>query len=235
MTPANPELQAVLWDFDGTLADTEQFWIAAEYDLVAELGGTWSHEHAMALVGKALTFDGQYILDVTGRTDLTPEWVVEQLLSRVVRAIERQPIPWRPGAVELLAGIRAAGIPCVLVSASYRVLLEAGVRQLPAGSFSALICGDEVRHGKPHPEPYLLGAKAVNADPRYCVAIEDSPTGAASANAAGALVLGVHNLVELPAAPRRVLLPTLEGVDVQQLRDLLRDQAAAGVTQGARQ
>ena len=116
---ATPEpLAAALWDFDGTLADTEPLWIAAEYELVDDLGGTWSQAHAEQLVGNALIDSGTYILDVAGRTDLTPEWVVEQLVDRVAVALQTMEIPWRPGARDLLRSFAEAGVPCALVSAS---------------------------------------------------------------------------------------------------------------------
>ncbi len=63
-------------------------------------------------------------------------------------------MPWRPGALELLTSLRDAGVPCALVSASYRVLLDAALGQLPAGTFAVSVAGDEVSQGKPHPEPY---------------------------------------------------------------------------------
>ena len=90
-------LAAALWDFDGTLADTEPLWVAAEYDLIGQLGGTWSDEHAEQLVGNSLLDSGSYILNAIGRVDLSPAWVVEQLLTAVVDHIRRQPdrlAPW---------------------------------------------------------------------------------------------------------------------------------------------
>jgi beta-phosphoglucomutase-like phosphatase (HAD superfamily) len=105
-------LAAVLWDFDGTLADTEPLWIAAEYELIDRLGGTWSDEHADQLVGNSLLDSGSYILNAIGRVDLSPVWVVEQLLATVVDHVRRHPIVWRPGAIELLRSFAEAGVPC---------------------------------------------------------------------------------------------------------------------------
>ena len=218
---AVPALAAVLWDFDGTLADTEPVWVAAEYKLVAELGGTWNSEHAEQLVGNALIDSGAYILDVVGRDDLRPEWVVEQLVSRVVQTLSTQPLPWRPGALDLLASLAAAGVPCALVSASYRVLLDAALTQLPPATFAASVAGDEVSHGKPHPEPYEAACRQLGVSARSCVVIEDSPTGAASGNAAGALVLAVPNLVQVPPAPRRIRVGSLTELDAASVAQLL--------------
>lgn len=219
-------LAAALWDFDGTLADTEPLWIAAEYELVGSLGGRWSAEHAEQLVGNALVDSGAYILEVVGRPDLRPDWVVAQLLGRVVSALGTQPIPWRPGALDLLKSFGAAQIPCALVSASYRVLLDAVLGQLPPGTFQASVAGDEVTRGKPHPEPYQSACSQLGVDPRRCVVIEDSPPGANSGNAAGAVVLAVPNLVVIPEASRRVRVGSLTELDATRVIGLF-EQADA--------
>lgn len=208
---------AVLWDFDGTLADSEQLWMNAEYELVPTLGGEWNDAHAHSLVGNSLLVSAQYILDVCDRTDIEPAWVVDQLTDRVVEQIMSGEVPWRPGALELLDKLHAAKIPCALVSASYRRMLDAVISRLPEGTFDAIVAGDEVTNGKPHPEPYLNGASLLGVDITRCVVIEDSVPGAASGNASGALVLAVRNLIELPEQPRRIQLSTLVGVDVDQL------------------
>ncbi|MCW2810932.1 MAG: family phosphatase [Friedmanniella sp.] len=214
-------LAAVLWDFDGTLADTEPLWIAAEYELIGSLGGTWSEEHADRLVGNSLLDSGAYILRVLGREDLTPAWVVDQLLSRVVGHLEGNPIPWRPGALELLDSLQSAGVPCALVSASYRVLLDAALSQLPTGAFQVSVAGDEVTNGKPHPEPYELACSALGVEARHCVVFEDSVTGAASGNASGALVVAIPNRVQVPPAPRRVHVTSLAELDATSVAALL--------------
>ncbi len=219
-------LAAALWDFDGTLADTEPVWIAAEYELIGSLGGTWSDEHADRLVGNSLLDSGAYILRVIGREDLTPAWVVDQLLTRVVDHLAGHPIPWRPGALELLTSLREAGVPCALVSASYRVLLDAALSQLPVGTFAVTVAGDEVTHGKPHPEPYERACAALGVRARDCVVFEDSVTGAASGNASGALVVAIPNRVQVPAAPRRVQVTSLAELDATAVAALLEGAGA---------
>lgn len=222
-----PRPAALLWDFDGTLADTEPLWIAAEYDLIGGLGGSWSDEDAHQLVGNSLIDSGSYIVHAIGRPDLSPEWVVDQLVARVIDGI-RSSLPWLPGTLELLEASARAGVPCALVSASYRVLLDAALEQLPAGTFTASVAGDEVLRGKPHPEPYERACAELGVDPRACVAFEDSETGARSANAAGALVVVVPNRVPVPAAPRRVQAASLADLDLPGLARLL-DEADARV------
>jgi HAD superfamily hydrolase (TIGR01509 family) len=214
-------LAAVLWDFDGTLADTEPLWIAAEYDLVDKLGGTWSEEHAEQLVGNSLLDSGSYILNAIGRVDLSPGWVVEQLLRAVVDHVRHNPMVWRPGAIELLESFAAAGVPCALVSASYRVLLDAALSQLPKRTFQISVAGDEVRRGKPHPEPYERACTALGVSARHCVVIEDSETGCRAGNAAGALVVAVPHRVMIPEAPRRLHVRSLAELDVAAVANML--------------
>ncbi len=221
MSTSTGVLQAALWDFDGTLADTEPLWVAAEYDLVHSLGGRWSDAHAEQLVGNSLLDSGAYILNVLGRHDLSPAWVVDQMLDRVLAGLTSGEIAWRPGALELLAKLRAAGIRCALVSASYRRLLDAALSRLPADTFAVSVAGDEVSMGKPHPEPYERACRLLGVDARHCIVFEDSSTGARSANAAGGLVVAVPNLVPVPPAPRRVHRDSLVGLDVPGIVELM--------------
>lgn len=219
---AVPAPQAVLWDFDGTLADTEPLWIAAEFAVIeGELGRPWSMEHAEKLVGSDLIDSARYMLGTIGRPDLEPAWMVDQLLQRVVAAIRTaDDLPWRPGALDLLAALRAAGTPCALVSASYRVLLDAVLERLPEGSFDVSVGGDEVTRGKPHPEPYEKACALLGVEAAACVVLEDSATGARAGNAAGAVVVGIPNVVDIPPAPRRVTVASLAGLDPASLNAL---------------
>jgi HAD superfamily hydrolase (TIGR01509 family) len=212
-------LKAVLWDMDGTLVDTEPYWIEAEYELVAEHGGTWSREHALNLVGNDLLLSGEYIRE-HGGVDLEPAEIVDRLLDGVIARILRS-VPWRPGAVELLARLKAAGIPCALVTMSYQKFVAPVLAALPEGTFATVVTGDAVTIGKPHPEPYLTAAALLGVDPRDCLAIEDSNTGAKSAEAAGCTVLVVPNHVPVLDGDRRVFRDTLVGLDATALSGLL--------------
>ena len=214
--------RAVLWDFDGTLADTEPLWIGAEFAVIeGELGAPWSMEHAEKLVGSDLIEAATYMLETIGRTDLEPTWMVSRILRRVVAAVTtNDELAWRPGALDLLAELRAAGTPCALVSASYRVLLDAVLDRLPPGSFAVSVGGDEVTRGKPHPEPYEKACALLGVEPWDCVVLEDSITGAQAGNAAGSVVVGIPNIVEIPPAPRRVIVPSLVDLDVASLSSI---------------
>lgn len=219
---------AVLWDLDGTLADTEPSWFAAEFALAAEHGAEWTDSDAHALVGSDLIDSGVYIRDRMG-LDLEPEAIVELLLDRVV-ADARRGINWRPGARALLAACGARGLPCALVTMSYARVVEPVLALLPAGTFGAVVTGDAVTHGKPHPEPYLRAAGALGVDPGRCVAIEDSPTGAQSAADAGAHVLVVPNTVAVPGGTGRSSVPSLVGIGVEDLAALAAGHVSTPAT-----
>jgi HAD superfamily hydrolase (TIGR01509 family) len=211
---------------DGTIVDTEPYWIAAEYEIVEMHGGTWSLDHGKAVVGKDLLDTGAYVRD-NGPVPLTPHEIVEMLLDRVVASVRRE-IPWRPGARELLADCRAAGAATALVTMSWRRFATEVVDALPPESFDTLVVGDDVEKGKPHPDPYLLAAERLGVDPRDCLAIEDSPTGVASALAAGCTVLAVPHMVPIPvpddAGERLVLRDSLAGLRHGDFAGFLRHQ-----------
>jgi len=211
-------LEAVLWDLDGTLVDTEPYWIDTEFAMADRYGASWSREHALNLVGNDLVESGRYIRDQMG-LEASAEEIVEELLDGVVARV-RESVPWRPGAVDLLTSLGAAGVPCGLVTMSYERFVAPILERLPPESFRVIVTGDRVERGKPHPESYLTAAAALGVRPGACVAIEDSNTGAASAQAAGCTVLVVENHVTVERAGLRVFRDSLVGLTVEDLRQL---------------
>lgn len=209
---------AVLWDMDGTLIDTEPYWMAVETDLIAEAGGTWTHEDAVELVGNSLLRSAEIILARTPVTG-TPHEVVEILLAGVV-ARTRERMPWRPGARELLEDCAGLGVPCALVTMSWAPLAEVFLESVPAGTFAAVVTGDQVVHGKPSPDAYLLAAERLGVTPADCIAVEDSPTGVHSATAAGVPTIAVPHVVPVPEVPGMVTAPGLEGKGLGDLMTL---------------
>jgi HAD superfamily hydrolase (TIGR01509 family) len=210
----------VLWDMDGTLVDTEPYWFATECELAARHGGHWTEEQARSMVGNDLRTTALRLRQ-DGGVDLPVPTIAEAMVDGMVERVRRS-LPWRPGAQELLAELVALGVPCALVTMSYRRLTRAVLDALPAGSFAAVVAGDDVTHGKPHPEPYLTAAARLGAPPGDCVAIEDSPAGLASALAAGVPALGVRYLVPLEPNPGRRLVDSLVGLtaaDLGRVRD----------------
>lgn len=203
--------EAVLWDMDGTLVDTEPYWIVAEGELVAAHGGTWTYADAMGLVGRTLSASGA-IIQRAG-VDLPVEEIVNRLIARVAVQVEER-VPWCPGALELLAELQGAGVPCALVTMSYRSQTEPVLAQSPAGAISVVVSGDEVTHGKPHPEPYLTATRRLGVDITRCVAIEDSTPGITSALAAGARTIAVEQHVPVEPRPGLSRASSLERIDL---------------------
>ncbi len=223
MIELDTAVQAVLWDMDGTLVDTEPYWFRAETDLLAAHGVPWSPEQAAALVGNALP-DSAAAIRAAG-VHLGIREIIDTLLESVLAQV-RVEVPWRPGARELLADLRDAEIPCAMVTMSERPLATEVARRLPAGTFEFLVTGDMVSRGKPHPEPYLLAVEKLRERrgalvPGRVVAIEDSLPGLASARASGVVALGVPNIVDLPDDPGHTLWPTLEGRTAAHLHELV--------------
>jgi HAD superfamily hydrolase (TIGR01509 family) len=210
-----PQLpSAVLWDMDGTLVDTEPFWFAAETELVGRFGGTWTHEQALSLVGSGLR-DGARVLQQHGvdmTVDEIVDWQTDFVTARLVA-----PLPWRPGALALLGGLRDVGVPTALVTMSVRRMAEAVAAAVPFGAFDVVVAGDDVERPKPHPEAYLRAAELLGVDIAGCVAIEDSPPGLAAAVASGAATIGVPHQASLPEGDRWRLWPTLEGRSAEDL------------------
>lgn len=214
MTEQN--LAAVLWDMDGTLIDSEPLWLAAELAILERYGLRLTPEVRDALIGSGL-WDAAELFRELGvpmrADDIVAEWVEH------VGAGLRQGEPhWRPGALQLLASLSDAGVPCALVTMSVRSLAEQVVELLPPGTFTAIVAGDEVDQPKPHPEPYLRGAAALGLPIEACIALEDSPTGLRAAAASGAVAIGVPNLIPLEGAEAHALWSTLRGLDAAALR-----------------
>jgi len=200
---------------DGTLVDTEPYWIAEERALVERYGGVWTDEHAHQLVGNDLLVSAKYIL-AHSPVELTSLEIVHELLAGVVARVVCH-VPWRPGARALLASLVTHQVPCALVTMSWETLASAVVSSLPKDSFAVVVTGDVVSHGKPHPEPYLTAARLLGVDVEACIAIEDSPPGVASAVAAGIPTIAVPHQVPVPETVGAVQISTLNGLEPQDL------------------
>ncbi len=220
------ELAAVLFDMDGTLVDSEKVWSVALQELATRLGGRLSDSARARMVGTNMS-ESMTILHVdVGRTDLDPDSSVAWLESRMGELFAAG-LVWKPGAQELLAAVSAAGIPAALVTATRRRLVETALETIGRRYFAAVVCGDDITETKPHPGPYRTAAALLGVAPAHCVAIEDSPTGLASATAAGCVVLGVPSEVDLSGTPGVTLTDSLTTVTVPYLRRLAADGAVA--------
>lgn len=201
---------AVFWDMDGTLVDTEPYWMDAERELVASFGGVWTHDDALLMVGLGL-WNSAEVLRTRGGVEMEADAIVAWLTGRVCERLSADGVPWRPGARELLASLRERNVPTALVTMSLRSMAEQIVDRIPFAAFDAIVSGDEVDEPKPHPEPYLRAARLLGVEVREAVAIEDSLVGLASAVASGAVAIGVPHIVPLPESEEHTLWPTLEG------------------------
>lgn len=214
---------------DGTLVDTEPYWMAAETTLVESFGGTWSHEDALQLVGNGL-LDSALILQRAG-VDMEAEAIISTLTDAVQESLRTEGVPFRPGARELLRELKDAGIPTALVTMSLRRMALGVVELIDFDAFDLVVAGDDVDNPKPHPEPYLQAAALLDIDIAEAVVIEDSPTGLRAGIASGAVVLGVPHIVSLDEIGAHELWPTLDGRGLPELIDLFdRQSTSTGVT-----
>ncbi|WP_090580500.1 HAD family phosphatase [Arthrobacter sp. ov407] len=220
---SRPLLKAALWDMDGTIVDTEPYWIEAERALVEAHGGQWSQDQAMQLVGQALTFSAGILQDAGVAMERRD--IIDTLTGHVISQI-RNSVPWRPGARELLDELYNAGVRCALVTMSEGPLAREIVASLPEPYFEFLVTGDTVVQGKPHPEAYLRAVELLQQqDPElglhHCVALEDSVPGVAAAVASGVVTVAIPHILPLPDDPRRATWDTLEGRTVADLEELV--------------
>jgi HAD superfamily hydrolase (TIGR01509 family) len=223
--PRSPDTPAaVLWDLDGTLVDSEKLWDVPLYELTEKLGGELSTESRNAMVGSNMLVTLRLIYAEVGIADPSQEQLADSAawIDRRMVEVFHQGLPWRPGAQDALATVHAAGLPMALVTSTQRGLTEIALDTVGRSLFRVTVCGDEVGGmNKPHPEPYLKACRLLDVNPTRCVAIEDSPTGVASAVAAGCTVLVVPCEVPVEPGERRVFRTSLEGLDVADLTALL--------------
>ena len=211
---------------DGTLIDSEPYWLDAEMALVSSFGGQWTQEQGLTLVGSGL-WDSAAALQHAG-VDLELREIIERL-SADVRARLIEHVPWRPGAKDMISQMLGAGIPTALVTMSFRqnalTIAEAISRDIGQEAFSVVVAGDDVSEPKPNPEAYLSAADQLGVDIAHAVAFEDSVFGAASAFSAGALTIGIPLHIEIPESYVHVRWESLEGKTVD---DVLAEKAKRG-------
>ena len=224
-------LRAVLFDMDGLLVDSEPLWFEVERAVMARLGGRWGEADQRALIGGSLDRTVSWLL-AKAPTSASREDVARWLVADMAALILARGLPLQPGAGPLLAGLDAAGVPCALVTASSRAIMEA-VLKVTGLSFSVTVCGEDVRRGKPDPEPYLLAAAGLGVPAAGCVVLEDSPTGIAAARAAGCPVIAVPS-VPVPPGPGLLTVESLEEVGIDLLEGIVTgnfDGPGRGVTE----
>jgi HAD superfamily hydrolase (TIGR01509 family) len=203
---------------DGTLVDTEPYWMSSQVDLVASFGAEWTHDDGLTLVGSGLWHSAR-VLQARGVT-MTEDEIIDHLTDRVLEQLGEFGIPWRPGAHELLAELRELGVATALVTMSISRMAHHVADRLGFLGFDVVVSGDDVTHAKPHPEPYLTAAQLLGVEIAQCLAIEDSEPGVASASASGAVTIGVPFMVPLSPSADYTLWPTLAGRTAADLAEL---------------
>lgn len=211
--PAPARLRAVLCDMDGLLVDSEPLWFVVEREVMARLGGQWGEADQQALIGGSLERTVSWLLaKATRPVTASRADVARWLVDGMARLVAERGLPLQPGAARLLAALDAAGVPYALVTASSRAIMDAVLR-VTGLSFAVTVCGEDVRRTKPDPEPYLLAAARLGVPPAGCVVLEDSPTGIASALAAGCPVIAVPSVPVL-SGPGLVTVKSLDEVGI---------------------
>ncbi|MFJ8404561.1 HAD family hydrolase [Streptomyces microflavus] len=224
---------AVLFDMDGTLVDTEVLWWETAREVAAGLGHRLTDADAPEVVGRAVADTAAHLIGVTGGDASTLPSTADDRAAALARTTAELTdsffrkvdagAPLRPGAAALLASLEGAGVPFALVSASPRSVVDAVVAGSLAGvDFAFTLSADDTVRTKPHPDPYRTAAERFAADPAACVAVEDSPDGTASADAAGCAVLVVPSLLPVAPGRGRTFARSLEEVDLGVLSDCLR-------------
>lgn len=209
---------------DGTLIDSENFWLTSEQELAEAHGAIWLPSDGEALIGMSL-FDSAQIIKQKLGSELDCNEIIEILTNSVLSKLEKA-IDWRPGTLQLLAELRAANIKTALVTMSMRRMALVVANSRSEQLFDAVIGGDDVSKGKPDPEPYLLAAERLGVNIAHCIAFEDSETGLRSAESSGAIAVGIPNIVRIAEQKGRIIWPTLSGVTVAHLDRLYRENRA---------
>jgi HAD superfamily hydrolase (TIGR01509 family) len=209
-------LNAVFLDHDGTLVDTEPYWIEAELRLPQRFGGSWTEEDSVSCIGSPMPATARRMQEAG--VPLSIEEIIDDLCGQVIAMIDEHGVPWLPGVPELFAQLAAERIPCAIVSNAWRPVVEKTTSALPEGVVQFILTGDEMVHPKPHPWPYAHAAEVLGVDPAGQVAIEDSLAGTLSAEAAGMNVLVVPGIAHVPQAPTRFRTDSLASVTIETLR-----------------
>ncbi|MDO4791192.1 MAG: HAD family phosphatase [Buchananella hordeovulneris] len=204
--------KALLWDMDGTLIDSEVYWVNAQVALAQAHGRPYERRQSLEFIGKPISDSAQIYVRVTG-IELTPAQVSEAWCRSVENAIIEQGVPWRPGALELLSAARERGVAQGLVTSSYTRLAQLTASAVPGG-MDVVVTGDSVARLKPDPECYLTACESLGVEPAQTVGFEDSGSGVGALLAAGVNAVCIPYMVPISAHPRLSRLRSLTEVDL---------------------
>lgn len=227
--------EALLWDMDGTLIDSEVYWVAAQVELAQSHGAQFDARQSLEFVGKPLTHSARIYRSLTG-IEMSEEDVIASWCTYVETAIVERGVPWRPGALELLTAARAQGVRQALVTSSFTHLAQLIATQVPGG-MDVVVAGDQVARLKPDPECYLSACEQLGVSPGQTVGFEDSGSGVGALLAAGVNAVSIPYMVPIEPHPRLSRVRSLTELDLDALRRLVRgevidhfpaDQSAGG-------
>lgn len=191
-------IEAVVFDLDGVIVDTEQVWDDVREQLVRERGGRWHGGAQAAMMGMSSPEWSRYLHDELGVAQ-SPEEINHEVVRRML-ARYRDDLPLIEGAVDAVRRL-AAEFPLAVASSSNRPLIEAVLERAGIDDlFDAVVSSEEVARGKPAPDVYLDAARRIAVEPTRCAAVEDSANGLRAAHAAGMRVLALPN-AHYPPAP----------------------------------
>lgn len=206
---------AILWDMDGTLVDSEPIWAAEEEKLMSEYGVIWTDEDSRACLGGPVSRLDEYMRNRID-LDIEPNFLSSELLQRMARRL-RSDTKFAPGALELLTEFRNFEIPMALVTASDSGIMNAVLNSMDAEYFATKVCSEDVVKSKPDPEGYLLAASQLGVDIKRTLIIEDSLPGMTAALRSGAYLLGINPHSELEFSQRAIFTTSLEEISADYL------------------
>ncbi|MFI9630217.1 HAD family hydrolase [Streptomyces sp. NPDC052042] len=211
---------AVLFDMDGTLVDTERLWWAAAEQVAERHGRPLTDADLPHVLGRPAAHTAAHLNRTGGPAAPGLDALTTELDAAFAARVAREVVP-RPGVRHLLDELAAASVPTAIVSASPRHVVDLVRKALGEDRFALTLAVEDTVRTKPAPDPYLAAAAALGVEPHACIVVEDTPTGVASAEAAGCAVLAVPSTVPIPSAANRTVLDSLERADLALLAFLL--------------
>lgn len=217
--------EAIFFDMDGLMVDSEPVWLESESEITAPYGYSWSGPDQIACLGGPLSRVGEYMFERCNGAE-SPAFFTQKLID-VQCAKLRGKTPLMPGAIELVRELQSHGVATGLVSASPRIIVDAVLENLGADPFPFSISSDDVVRTKPHPDAYLLAAKKSGAEITNCLIFEDSLTGVAAATTSGAWLIAVPHLVSVAESTRVRSIKSLEQLSFAKLSELAENFTCA--------
>ncbi|MBC7463649.1 MAG: HAD family phosphatase [Actinobacteria bacterium] len=209
---------AILFDMDGTLVDTEPYWLEAETELMADYGYAWTRQDQGNCLGGPISRVGEYMYPLSGNQQ-SPEFFTNSLVDRMVQKLKRG-VALMDGAHELLSLCNEIKLPIALVSASPRILVDAATLEIKNAKFGITISADDVERVKPDPQGYLNAAEHLGVNIAQCLILEDSYNGVLAAMASGAWVVAIPHLVPIRASERVAVVASIEELSLQKIQAL---------------